>query len=313
MKSKTIKIKATLTVLVLLGLFMGCQKDPYDGVKSNEKSIENFTMGEGFTQIGAAVVDRTAGKVKVKVLVEEHTDFSNVRPIIQQSYRASVSPNSGEQVNFLTNDYKFNYQVTAETGETREWEIEVETFEETITGTYDITDLVVYGGTGPEYGGGAVLSLTSKPWIWSATNGPQVELDNKLTFTLTGVTPTGRTTGDFINDAGADGHYADFTYILDPRTDVNHFYRKLPKGEGTWERDYTTDVLTLIFADGTRVNCSFLGATTENLGNNLTKTIQHNAFAFALNGTDDWDAIYSDYDKFVKKPRRYWIEVKKQN
>src|SRR5690606_36714947 len=135
-----------------------------------------FTMGEGFTQIGAAVVDRTAGKVKGKVLVEEHTDFSNVRRIIQQSYRASVSPNSGEQVNFLTNDYKFKYQVTAETGDTREWEIEVEAFEESITGTFDITDLVLYGGTGPVYGGRAVLSVTSKSWIWSDKNGPQVEL-----------------------------------------------------------------------------------------------------------------------------------------
>src|SRR5690606_19565526 len=218
MKSKTIKIKATLTVLVLLGLFMGCQKDPYDGVKSNEKSIENFTMGEGFTQIGAAVVDRTAGKVKVKVLVEEHTDFSNVRPIIQQSYRASVSPNSGEQVNFLTNDYKFKYQVTAETGETREWEVEVEPFEETITGTYDITDLVVYGGTGPEYVVRDVLSLTSRPWIWLATNCPQVELENKFSFTMTVVTPTGRTTEDFINDAGGDGLYAHFIFNLVPQT-----------------------------------------------------------------------------------------------
>lgn len=313
MKLKVLYIKKALSLSTLFLIFLGCQKDPYDGVKSNEKSIENFTMGDGFTQIGAAVVDRTTGKVKVQVLIEEDTDFSNVRPIIQQSYRAMVSPGSGERVDFLANDYKLTYQVTAETGESRAWEIEIEPFEETIVGTYDITDLILYGGTGPEWGGGAVMPLTSKPWIWPASDGPQAELDNKLTFTLTGVTPTGRTTGNFINDAGADGLYADFTYILDPRTDVNHFYRKLPKGEGTWERDYTTDVLTFIFSDGTRVNCSFLGPRTEDLGDGHTKTIQDNAFAFSLNGVDDWDNIFSDYDKFVKRPRRYWIEVKKQN
>lgn len=312
MKSNIIFIKAALPIIALVVILIGCRKDPYDGVVSNEKSIENFTMGPGFTQIGAAVVDRTEGKVKVKVLVEENTDFSKVKPIIQQSYRATVSPNSGEEVNFLGNGYKYKYLVTAESGEAREWVVEVEPFEETIVGDYTITDLVLYGGTGPEYGGGAVLSLTSKPWIWPAANGPQAELDNKLTFTLSGVTPTGRTTGKFINDAGADGLYADFTYILEPRTDVNHFYRKLPKGEGTWERDYTTNVLTIIFPDGRRVNCSFLGSITESLGNNLSKVIQNNAFAFSLSGTDDWGAIYSDYDKFVKKPRRYWIEVKKQ-
>src|SRR5690606_25375801 len=185
-------------------------------------------------------------------------------------------------------------------------EVEIEPFAETLIGTYDITDLVVYGGTGPEWGGGGVISMASKPWAWPADNGPEAELDNKLTFTLTGVTPSGRTTGTFINDAGIDGLYADFTYVLDPRTDVNHFYRKMPKGEGTWERDYTTGVLIFIFADGQRVNATLLGPTKENLGDGHSKTIANQAFAFNLDGTDDWDKIYSDYDKFVKKPRRYW-------
>ncbi|GHE44790.1 hypothetical protein [Sphingobacterium griseoflavum] len=311
MKTKICNL--SLFILILLGGAIGCRKDPYEGVQSNEKSIENFTMGEGFTQIGAAVVDRELGTVKVKVLVENNTDFSKVKPIVQQSYRAQVSPQSGQEVNFLTDDYKLTYTVTAETGEAREWQVEIEPFEESILGTYDMQDLVLYGGTGPEYGGGGVLSLTSKPWIWPAAEGPQVELDNVITFTLTAVTATGKTTGKFIHDPGPDGTFANFTYILDPRTDVNHFYRKLPKGEGTWERDYTTDVLTLIAADGSRVSCSFVGSGTEALGNNLSKTIQNHAFVFALNGTDDWGAIYSDYDKFVKKPRRYWIEVKKRS
>lgn len=312
MKSYTFNIIGGVFIVILLHL-AGCQKDPYDGVQSNEKSIENFTMGAGFTQIGAAQVDRTNGKVKIQVLVSDDTDFSKVNPIIQQSYRATVSPESGAQVDFIANDYKVKYTVTSEKGESREWEVEIDPFEETIIGTYDITDLVLYGGTGPEYGGGGVFSMPTKPWLWSTTDGPQAELDNKLTFTLTGVTPSGRTTGKFINDAGADGLYANFTYVLDPRTDVNHFYRKLPMGEGTWERDYSTDILYLIFADGTRVSCSFLGPTTESLGNGITKSIQNNAFAFSLNGVDDWNAIYSDFDKVVKKPRRFWVEIKKQN
>ncbi|MGJ1193178.1 hypothetical protein [Sphingobacterium multivorum] len=299
--------------LILVFTIFGCKKDPYKGVESNEKSIENFSMGTGFTQIGAAVVDRAAGTVKVKVLVEDNTDFSKVKPVIQQSYRATVSPASGSEVNFLAGNYKYNYTVTAETGESREWEVIVEPFTETILGTYDITGLVLYGGTGPEYGGGAVLSLTSKPWIWPVSDGPQVELDNSITFKLTGVTPTGKTTGTFVNDAGADGKYANFIYTPDPKTDVNKFYRKIPKGEGKWERDYTNDILTLIAADGSSVNCSFLGPGTEDLGNKQTKTIVNNAFAFSLNGNDDWSAIYTDYDKFVKKPRRYWVEVKKRN
>lgn len=313
MKSIYIRFKLCITLVSIVLLSTKCQKDPYQDVKVNEKSIENFSMGVGFTQIGAAVVDRYEGKVKVKVLIEESTDFSKVKPIIQQSYRAKVSPGSGELVDFASNGYKMTYKVISEAGETRDWEVEIEPFEETIIGTYDIKDLVLYGGTGPEYGGGGVLSFTSKPWVWSSDDGPQAELDNKLTFTLTGITATGKTTGKFINSAGADGKYANFVYILNPVTDVNPFYRKIPKGEGTWERDYTTNTVTFISQDGVRSDCVLLANTTEQLGNNLVKVIENQSFAFPLSGTDDWDAIFSDYDKFVKKPRRYWIEVKKQN
>ena len=313
MKTIYIRFKIYTPIICLCMLFTQCQEDPYEGIKVNEKSIENFSMGEGFTQIGAAVVNRDEGKVKVKVLIEDGTDFSKVKPIIQQSYRATVNPGSGELVDFVSNGYKMNYKVTSEAGQTRDWEVEIEPFEETITGTYDIKDLVLYGGTGPEYGGGAVMSFTSKSWIWSASDGPQVELDNKLTFTLTGVTPSGKTTGKFVHSAGADGKYANFVYILNPVTDINHFYRKIPKGEGTWERDYTNNIVTFISESGVRTDCTLLSNTSEQLGNNFTKVIQNQAFAFALSGTDDWSAIYSDYDKFVKKPRRYWVEVKKQN
>src|SRR5690606_131254 len=101
MKPKIIFNKFTQFTIILLVFLSGCKKDPYQGVVSNEKSIENFSMGSGFTQIGAAVVDRAQGKVSVKVLVEENTDFSKVTPIIQQSYRAAVFPNSGDEVDFL--------------------------------------------------------------------------------------------------------------------------------------------------------------------------------------------------------------------
>src|SRR5690606_30163 len=106
------------------------------------------------------------------------------------------------------------------------------------------------------------------------------------------------------------------TFIGDPQTDVSNFYRKIPEGESKWIRNYTTGLITFTFPDGRTASGSIEGAGTEDLykdeNREITKTIDNQAFAFNLNGTDDWVNIYSDYDKFVKKPRRYWIDVTKR-
>lgn len=298
--------------VVLLIVVSACVKDPYDDVISNERSIETVSLGGGLVQVGPAIVDREAGHVSVQVLVDENTDLSSVTPVIRASYRATTKPASGEVVDFASNDNKRTYTVVAESGKTREWVIELVPFTETLPGTYKITGQVLYGGTGPEYGGGAVLNLTDKPWVWPATGGPAAEVDNTLVFKFTGVTPEGHTYGTVTNSAGADGLYADYRFVLNPATDVNNFYRKIPKGEGTWLRNYTAKTITFTFADGSTATGSFVGAQTFNLGNGLSKTVAKNAFDFVLNGTDDWANIYSDYDKFVKKPRRFWIDVEKQ-
>lgn len=310
MKAKTI-FGYILPLTLFAALFTGCVKDPYDGVVSHERSIEAVSLGGGLTQVGPAIINQDSSKVYVQVLILPNTDLSKVAPLIQASYKANLKPASGEEVNFAANNNRYTYTVISESGKTRDWTIELVPFVENLPGTYDVTNLVVFGGTGPEYGGGAVLKLTDKPWAWPATDGPAAELDNELTFTFVGVTPEGNTHGTVTNNAGADGLFADFTFVLDPRTDVNHFYRKIPKGEGKWERDYTNKTITFTFADGTSVTGKFEGAGTTDLGWGFSKTVTDQAFVFDLNGTDDWGKIYSDYDKFVKRPRKYWIEVKK--
>jgi hypothetical protein len=312
MKTKLGTPKILLAVTIL-SVFSACVKDPYEDVISNERSIEAVTLGGGLTQVGPAIVDRQAGKVSVQVLVDDNTDLSSVTPILQASYRASTIPASGEAINFASNGNQYTYTVVAESGKTREWTIELVPFTESLPGTYAITGQVIYGGTGPEYGGGAVMNLTDKPWVWPETGGPAAELDNTLVFEFTGVTPEGHTYGTVTNNAGADGLYADYQFIMDPATNVNHFYRKIPKGEGTWQRDYTAQTITFTFPDGTTTTGSFADAQTIGLGNGLSKTIADQAFDFTLNGTDDWGNIYSDYDKFVKRPRRFWIEVTRQD
>lgn len=297
-------------LVLILAALSGCEKDPFEGIVSNERAIMSFSLQNG--QMGPAIIDRANSRVTVNVLVEEGTDLSSIVPNILPSYKATVSPAQGEPVNFAANNNQVTYTVTSESGQTREWTVELIPFTETLLGTYDITSLVVYGGTGPEYGGGGVLNLTDKPWAWPETGGPAAELDNVLTFEFSGVTEDGNTYGTVTNDAGADGEYADFQFVMNPQTDVNHYYRKIPKGEGTWERNYANNTVTFTFADGSTATGTFTGPGTESLGNNLSKTVTDNAFVFTLNGTDDWDNIYSDYDKFVKKPRKFWIDVKKR-
>lgn len=301
---------------ILIPLSLSCVKDPLEEIEegnwNNERSIINIAFENQVGQAEVVRIDQDSGSIIVAINVDAVPDLSAVSlRSLELSYGAESSLKIGESLNFENTDQSASITVTSPTGKSREYTIYVTSFQETILGTYSISDLVVYGGTGPEFGGGAVLSLSSKPWVWPETEGPDAELDNTITFTLDGITEEGNTYGTIVNTAGEDGLYADFNFIGEPQTDVNHFYRKVPKGEGTWSRNYATGTLTISFADGQTQVGSFIGAGTEDLGNGLSKTTTDHALVFNLAGTDDWDNIYSDYDKFVKQPRRYWIDLER--
>jgi hypothetical protein len=300
-------------IAILALLFTACQKDPMSGIESHERAIESVALDSPLVQIGPAVVDRDASTVTVKVLIQPNTDLSTVKPTIISSYKSALSPASGTVVNFASGNNTATYTVTSETGETRKWTVILVPFAEALLGTYAIEDLTVYGGTGPQYGGGAVFDLASKN-VWSATTGPKAEYDNTLTFTYTGVTSDGNTMGTVVNDAGADGLYANFIFTQNPVTDVNHFYRQIPEGTALWEHDYTANTVIFTFPDNSTRTCTFDGPQTIDLGNGLSKTITDNAFTFTnLPGSaDNYNTIYSDFDKIVERPYTYWIDVKKQ-
>ena len=294
-----------------------CVQDPWDDVEAGDWNNERSVLDIQFeNQVGTAEIvreDSETGKIQFTINTYAVEDFGAI-PVrsITLSYGGTSSVKVGETLNFDNEDNRASLMVTSPTGKTREYIITVDPFEETLLGTYQITDLVVYGGTGPEYGGASVTPMVNKPWIWPEEGGPAAELDNSLTFEFGGFTEEGNTYGTVINNAGDDGIYADFEYIKDPVTDLNHFYRTIPKGEGSWERNYTTETIIFTFSDGSKVTGSLIGAGTEDMGYGKSKTTLDQAFVFNLQGTDDWTNIYSDYDKFVKRPRRYWIDVTKQ-
>ena len=310
------KIKFAILLLFVVSLF-SCVTDPLKDIEegnwNNERSVINIKLEN---QVGKATIERIDDQTGTIVLasnVDAVPDLSSIKlSSIQLSYGAESSVKVGESFNFENASKTATMTVTSPTGMTREYTITATSFKETILGTYKITNLVVYGGTGPEYGGASVMAMTSKSWLWAATDGPQAELDNSLTFTLSGIDDDGNTYGKVVNNAGADGLYANFIYIKDPVTDVNNHYRKIPTGEGEWSRNYTTATISFTFADGKTTTCTYIGAGVEDMGNKKSKTTTDNAFRFTLNGTDDWGKIYSDYDKFVKRPRVLWVDVTKQ-
>lgn len=312
-------MKEGLKILALLLLVsqLSCVEDPWDDVAGGEWNNERNVIDIKFeNQIGVATITRTdedSGVIAFTINAGAVEDLTAIRlSSMQLSYGASASLAVGESLNFENEARTATFTVTAATGKSREYAVTVTPFEETILGTYKITNLVVYGGTGPEYGGAAVIPMMDKPWVWSDADGPGAELDNTLTFELEGITEEGNTYGRMVNDAGADGLYANFIFTGDPETDVNHFYRKIPKGEGQWTRNYTTGQITFTFEDGSTTSGVLVGPGTEEFPDNRSKTTTEQALAFTLSGTDDWDNIYSDYDKFAKRPRRFWIDLEKQ-
>lgn len=301
-----------ITYIILLAVFFcSCQKDPASGIKSHERTIESFNVGAGLVQIGPAVIDRSASTVTVRVLVQASNDFTKVKPTVVSSYKSNILPASGAEVNFANATNEATYTVTSETGEKRDWKVILQPFSEALLGSFSISDLTVYGGTGPQYGGGGVFDLASKN-VWPVPGGPSAEYDNTLTFTYTGVTTDGNTYGTVVNDAGPDGLYANFLFTQNPATDVNSFYRQIPEGTGTWLHNYANNTIVFTFADKSTTTATFDGAQTIALGNGLSKTIANSAFTFTLNGTDDYNHIYSDYDKIVKRPYKLWVDVKKK-
>lgn len=317
-------LKYSLFIILILGL-QACVKDMQDesnnGGWNNERSILGMSLKN---QVGIAEIERiddTAGEITLTLNIMAVPDISKVEiEKLQLSYQAISSLNVGDVINFDNPERKASVLITSATGKTREYTIYAMEFTEPIVGQWSIDNLVIYGGTGPSYGGAAVMSFMDKSWCWYDDFSPSKEFDNILTFTMDQITDDGNTSGICINEAGADGKYANFIFNGSQNADnkgtdldLKHFYRQIPEGESRWVRNYTTG--TISFTDkNDHVTTGVLeNAGTYDLGNEKSVTIANNAFSFNLNGQDDWDNIYNDFDKFVKRPRKYYIMVTKQN
>jgi len=315
--------KYSLFILCVI-ILQSCVKDMQDDLNDGGWNHERSLLGLKFkNQVGQAEIERiddVNGEITVTLNVGAITDLSKVEvESIQLSYQASASVTKGGTIDFSNPERKATIGVTSASGETREYTIYATEFRESLEGTWSINNFVLFGGTGPEWGGGRVYSFMDKSWCWYDDYSPAKEYDNTLTFTGEEITDEGNTKGKCMNDAGADGTYANFVFkaASNPENgvdvDMKHYYRQIPEGESIWVRNYALGTITFIDANGKETSGVLENAGSYDMGNDLSVTVPNNAFSFNINGVDDWTYIYTDYDVFVKKARKFYIMVTKQN
>lgn len=222
-------------ILASFATLSGCKQDPFKDIVSNERAITDFVLPQN--QIGVAEITRTADMGKVVVYVVPGTDLSKVAPRIETSYHAEVSPASGQPTDFSGTNRTRTYSVTSQSGETRSWTVEIKDYVSDLDGTWSMTNLQFqyFIGEGESWGWNGIKALSSN--IPDASK----ELDNTLTFAVTGVTPDGKLTGTFNHQPGPDGQFANFMYGT---TDYNYKFRRLPRNQGTWLRNFADNTIT---------------------------------------------------------------------
>ncbi|WP_423126654.1 hypothetical protein [Gaoshiqia sp. Z1-71] len=318
---KILKYVMIFSVMALIGT--SCQDDARNTEELidpwlRERTPVSFKL-EG--QVGeATIVDNwrndTEGTIVITMISTAVEDLHHVKVLdLGLQYNATSSVTVGSTLDISSGSASF--VVVAENGESRTYTLRYEEFKEPIVGIYDVDQLWLYGGTGPEYGGGAVWNMMEKSWRWNVDGKPTAEEDNVITLILKGVNEsTGDTYGTCYNDAGPDGMYASFIY--DDRNwvkhDLKHFYRCIPEGEGTWEKNAKTGEITFISAEGVRRTCSLIGAGTHTLDAYKSIAIQNMAFNFPITEgvSDNWDVIWQDDAKYLYHPRNFIVKVTKR-
>ena len=177
--------KITYILAIVIVSMTSCVQDPWDDVEesgwNNERSVLDIQFEN---QVGTASIERVnteTGNIEFTINTYAVEDFSAIKIMkLTLSYGGESSVEAGQTLNFDNASNSATLMVSSPTGKTREYTITVDPFEETLVGTYAITNVVVYGGTGPEYGGASVIPMMNKPWLWDETNGPSAELDLSL-------------------------------------------------------------------------------------------------------------------------------------
>ncbi len=307
-----------------LVLLSACTKKPWADVEEGSWNNDRRILDIKFAgQAGLAKVkdvDATTGTVTVQLATNLVSDMSKVVvETLELSYKATSSVQRGSTIDFTGAAPVIT--VTSATGKARAYTVEMTEFTETLLGAYAFQTTRIWGGTGPEWGGGALMDPSTKSWCWYSDEGfgPEAEYDDYLEFTLDEIMADGNTTGKCIHYGGANGKHWNCLFKAaqnkegDTDIDLHKFYRQIPVGESTWVRDYVNNTISFRDANGNVTTGEIYPAGEYQIykddSRDVKATVPNMAFVFKLSGVDDWTNIYNDYDKFVKRPRLYMIAV----
>ncbi len=321
MNHKMNKIKFLFLTIVAALSVVACN-DPWKEINGGSWNHEHsiiaieFEGQAGLTEI--TNIDEATGTVGFKLMSANVPDMTKVAiKTLTLSYGATANVEKGSTLDFTGSAPEI--AVSSPNGDTRVYTLNMSEFSETLIGMYKIQKHMHYGGTGPEYGGGALMDPQDKSWVWDQKGfGPKAEYDNYFEIVFETINAAGNSVGRCIHYAGVDGKFwnAIFQakYNKEGATDIDlhKWYRLLPMGTSTWERNYSEGTITFTDAAGKKTVATLMEAGSHFVFNSNGTTdkfidIPNLAFNFALTGVDDWTNIYGDYDKFAKKVRNHYI------
>ncbi|WP_158534909.1 DUF5005 domain-containing protein [Mucilaginibacter hurinus] len=127
-----------------------CKKRNENPAKSAGNNILSFTINN--SQVGEAVLN--ADSATIRIFVKQGTDLTTIKPEIRVADKASISPASGQQVNLLP-DSVITYTVTAESGATQKWQVQVKIYPKPNLASYkpDVKPDSVFQGYFTRYNG----------------------------------------------------------------------------------------------------------------------------------------------------------------
>jgi len=320
---KNIKLVSCLGILLIL--VTACQKNLSNDLASDTWNHERGIMSIRLEhQLGDPVIVRDEyGSSEIKIYVNLQAMTSNELELQQLSlsYGATSDAQVGQKISF-DNDNSATIRITSQSGQTRDWLVQLLPFDDPILGTWNIRKLEVYGGTNPSSGSTNVVNIGTLNLMNRTAPHLSTELDNILTFTLEGVEADGSAYGTLVHDPGPDETFGKF-YITSGGGailyDMNPVYRTIPEGTSTWRKNGVNGLITITSSEGVSHTSRFLGAQTVTLFQNDT----HHRFVVVDNHALQFSIVQpkvtSPYGSFNTinymgdNPEEYFIHIEKAN
>ena len=331
-------IKLMLVAAFGLMLLNSCN-NKYDELISPERNILNISFAG---QIGPAEIERTTGKAEISFTYRGASPASIEVKNLELSWKAQASVAVGSTLNFDNSTNTAVITVTAENGKSLDWTVKMVPFVEFLVGTWRVKELWMYGGY-PAWGGSAIQFMNQKSWCWDQSTGPIAENDNLIVFTQTGINAEGHAYGTFVHQSGPNGKFADFQYKSGADHgnvvyDLNHIYRAIPTGAGSWTRNYDDGTVTFTFPGGNKRVSEFYapgaypfefyelaapngdgrkldlyGSSLSAYPDRVNSLKSNHIFLFNIKGMGlGGGLVYSDDGRYLENPQFFWVEVQKQ-